>query len=198
MAKKKINKGQYRYHHTPESYYKNFIPKGSNVFTVYDIQTGRTWTDNGRNTGYEPDLHDVGRMESLPDGRTVNRLEAFFSWSESQTGPVYKRWIAEERIRSREDVALMCAHLVILFLRNPKQLQMMTDIKINFTFNKLKKMLEKADASVLRRFLPESNPLISMTDVELCAHFLEIQDQFAILLDKKDALWEGLDPIRFS
>jgi hypothetical protein len=106
MTKKQIIKDQYRYHYTPDSYYKNFIPKGSNVFTVYDIQTGKTWTDNGRNTGYEPDLHDVGRTEALPDGRSVNRLEEYFIGTENQVNPVYKRWIAEERIHSRANAAV--------------------------------------------------------------------------------------------
>jgi hypothetical protein len=168
---KKINKGQYRYHHTPESYYKNFIPEGSSVFTVYDIQTGKTWTDNGRNIGYEPDLHDVGRTETLSDGRSVNRLEEYFTWTENQVNPVYKRWIAEGRIHSSEDVARMCVHLVLLFLRNPKQLQMMTDAKVNYTVNALKEVLQKEDASVLRRFMPESDSMSSMTDKELCTTF---------------------------
>jgi hypothetical protein len=198
MTKKQINRGQYRHHHTPESYYKNFIPKGSQVFTVYDIPTGKTWPDNGRNIGYEPYLHDVGRTETLPDGRTVNRLEEFFRWTENQVNPVYKRWIAEEGIHSREDVARMCVHLVLLFLRNPKQLQMMTDTKGNYTVNKLQKMLQKGDASVLRRFMPESNLMSSMTDKELCAYFLNILDHpISISVDKKDAFWEGLNNNKF-
>lgn len=46
---------------------------------VYDIQTCETRPDNDKNIGYETHLHDVGRIETLPDGRTVNRLEEFFN-----------------------------------------------------------------------------------------------------------------------
>jgi hypothetical protein len=178
-------------------YYKNFILEGSEVFTVYDIPTGKTWPDNTRKTGYELHLHDVGRKETSPEGRTVNRLEDFFTWTESQASPVYKRWIAAEGIHSREDVARMCVHLALLLLRNPKQLQIMTDTKVNYHVNKIKKMLQKGEASVLRRFMPESNLMSSMTDAELCAHFLTILEYSVISLDKKDAFWEGLDNNEF-
>jgi hypothetical protein len=198
MAKKQINKDQYRHHHTPDSYYKSFIPKGSDCFIVYDIETDKWWPDNGRNTGYESHLHDVGRIETLPNGRTVNRLEDFFTWTENQANPVYKRWIADERIHAREDVARMCVHLVLLFLRNPKQLQMITNMKVNYTVNKLKKVLQKGDPSVLRHYMPESNLISIMTDKELRAYWLNILDHsISISLDKKDAFWEGLDNNEF-
>lgn len=89
----------------------------------------------------------------------------------------------------------MCFHLALLLLRNPKQLQTMTDTKVNYTVNKIKKMLENGDASVLRRSMPESDSMSSMTNEELCTKFLEFlgDSSVSISLDKKDAFWEGLD-----
>ena len=82
MAKGNKNNLQYRDHFTPSAYLRNLVPKGADVFRVYGIVTGKTWEDNGRNTGWERELHSVGKIEIAADSSEVNKLEQFLTWEE--------------------------------------------------------------------------------------------------------------------